>query len=193
MSYVLKRDNYYIKVINNKPTLTSNLGQATQYKKYDTAKNFLHSCITPKQQVGITIVSAPRADIPFYKTEPIKVSNITKSDTMGDLLSIKDDISTRYDEKKTELLKITERCDAIISDIRHFARNENTRLNACQAAKAFYKLQNIERQRETAKKELNRIITIEKFINDTITKADDFDYKDYKPIEVEDMTEFLGL
>ena len=81
--------------------------------------------------------------------------------------------------------------DDVILDIRHYIRDENTRLNACQAANVLYRLQRIERKRAEVKCELQRINQVFDVIDTAISKADDFSYVSYKPRVIENMDEFM--
>ena len=203
MSYVLKRDNCYIRVKNSKPTMTGELKRATKYNTIAQAEGFINNNIKPEERNTYQVVKTTTEKLPPISSiisKPKAVTKtvqptvaITKTDVMDDLQAVKRQIMSRYETKKSELVTTIERCDAIILDIRHFSRDNKTRLNACQAAKAFYKQQEIERKREQAKMELNRIYAVEKFVDNAISVADDFYYDDYRPREVEDMTEFLGL
>ena len=81
--------------------------------------------------------------------------------------------------------------DDVILDIRHYIRDENTRLNACQAANVLYRLQRIERKRTEVKCELQRIQKVFDVINTAISQANDFSYVPYKPRVIENMEEFM--
>lgn len=180
--YILKKNNYYVKVCNNKPTLISNVTQATKYLTSAQAENFIKNNIKGSDKVNY-IVSK-------LETQ----SNETKDNSvLDDLKSMTKQFATKYSSKKAELSSIIQKCDKIILDIRHFARDNSTRLNACQAAKTFYKQQQIERERLEAKTELSRILEVERQINKAISVADKFEFGDYKPREIKDMSRYIGL
>ena len=82
-------------------------------------------------------------------------------------------------------------CDGVILDLRHYIRDNNTRLNACQAAKILFKLQKIERNRADIKREIQRIDLINNSVENAIAEADKFKYEEYKPRCIKDMDEFL--
>lgn len=202
MSYILKSGNQYIKVKHSKPTIVAELKNATKYGSYDQADNFIRNHIRPDERNRYEIVKyAPEKPPslsslitkpkPVVKSQPTEI--VVKTDIVSDLKDVQLQVTTKFHQRKTALHKEIERCDNIILDIRHFARDGTTRLNACQAAKAFYKQQEIERQRLQAKMELNRINAVEEFINNAIETADTFDYSDYKPREIKDIITFLGI
>ncbi len=78
-------------------------------------------------------------------------------------------------------------------DIRHLAREEETRLNACQAAKVFYKLQQIERARLKAKEEISRLTEFANALEKAMNGADEYAYPPYKLRCVENMYEYIGI
>ena len=81
--------------------------------------------------------------------------------------------------------------DGMILDIRHYLRNEKTKLNACQACKVSLKLQQIERDRAVCRKELQRLAILRSTVTKSIVKSIDFDYDEYKNREIENVAEFL--
>lgn len=203
MAFILKRDNQYIRIKKSRPVSVAELKRATKYNTVIEAEKFIENNIRPEER-GLykvvkysaekspslaSIISKPK---PVVKTQPPTEITI-KADIVSDLKDVKSQVATRLNHRKFELIREMERCDNIILDIRHFARDGSTRLNACQAAKAFYKQQEIDRQRMRAKMELKRINAVEDMIDTAISTAETFDYVPYKPREVEDMTEFLGL
>ena len=203
MAYVVKRDNQYIKVKNNRPITVTELSKATKYNTEAQAEGFINNHIRPDDRDLYTVTKYSAEKLPPISsliskpkavTKSVQpVTTVTKTDIVCDLQDIKFQIVNRFSHHKSELQKEIERCDNIILDIRHFSRDSNTRLNACQAAKTFYKQQEVERQRAIAKKELTRIYEVEEFINNAINKAKSFDFDDYKPREIINMVEFLEL
>ena len=203
MAFILKRDNQYIRIKKSRPVSVSDLKRATKYNTEFEAEKFIENNIRPEERSYYQVVKYSAEKLPslasvISKPKPVAKTQppteITlKTDIVSDLKDVKLQVALRLNCRKAELLREMERCDNIILDIRHFARDGNTRLNACQAAKAFYRQQEIDRQRMRAKMELKRINAVEDMIDTAISTAETFDYVPYKPREVKDMVEFLGL
>lgn len=83
------------------------------------------------------------------------------------------------------------RYDKQIQDIRHFIRDENTKLNACQGYQVFIKIQELERKRVGVKKELQRYAYLRARVNKAVRYFEDFEYEEYKNREIEDVRAFL--
>lgn len=81
--------------------------------------------------------------------------------------------------------------DGMILDIRHYLRNEKTKLNACQACKVSLKLQQIERDRAVCRKELQRVAILRGNIRKACNKAENFEYEEYKYRQIEDVGVFI--
>ena len=83
------------------------------------------------------------------------------------------------------------RYDKQIQDIRHFIRDESTKLNAYQGYQVFAKMQELERKRVSVKKELQRYAYLRARINKAVRYFEDFEYEEYKNREIEDVRAFL--
>ena len=91
-------------------------------------------------------------------------------------------------EKYTQQLQ---KYDGMILDIRHWLRDQNTKLNACQGYQAMKKLQDIERKRVECKKELQRVAILRGNIRKACNKAENFEYEEYKYRQIEDVGVFI--
>ena len=78
-----------------------------------------------------------------------------------------------------------------IVDILHFLGDEKCRLNGVQLCKVAKRLQELERGHTAAKKELNRIKTVIDAVYDISNKANEFDYKPYKPRVIQSLDEII--
>ena len=81
--------------------------------------------------------------------------------------------------------------DGMILDIRHWLRNENTKLNVCQGYQVVKKIQDIERARETCKKELQRVTALRNAVRKACQESVSFDYEDYKNRQIDDVRAFI--
>lgn len=189
MSYVLKKQKFYIEVdANNNPKMTSSLRSATKYKTLVQAENFLNNNIKSEERSRYQVVELTRE-----QTSTKRASAEQNIDVISELKAAESKVLDSLIKEKTRLQQTIEYYDNVVCDILHFMREESTRLNACQAAKTFYKQQEVTRQRALAKKELNRILAVERFMSNAIEVAENFDYDEYKPREVLDMSIFIGL
>lgn len=182
-SYVIRRDNKYIRVNENASlSMCFSLAEATKFR-YEAANNVLNHQINPEVRHYYRVVHAKECDsheADYEGEEPF----LSKFNLSAGVM-----LKARINELASELSNY----DKIILDIRHFAREESTKLNACQAAKVFYKLQQVERSRLKVKEEMSRLIEFEKAFEKAMASADEFAYPQYKPRCVDNMYEYIGI
>lgn len=82
--------------------------------------------------------------------------------------------------------------DKMLSDVRHYIRDENTNLNACMGYKAFKTMQDLERKRANAKRELRRMTILRQNVEKAIEEAKDFKYEPYQNRVIEDVVGFIA-
>lgn len=82
--------------------------------------------------------------------------------------------------------------DKMLSDVRHYIRDENTNLNACMGYKAFRAMQDLERKRADVKRELRRITILRQSVEKAVEEAKDFKYEPYQNRVIEDVAEFIA-
>lgn len=186
--YIIKKGKYYVKVINNKPTLVTALDKATTFKAGEAEKYIMNQ--VKKSDRGQYNVEAVSSTAKQTKTAVPPEPEFKKTSVISELKKIKNSMGSLSDRQQMYVDKL-QYYDDIILDIRHYIRDESTRLNACQAANVLYRLQRIERKRAEVKCELNRINQVFDSINGAINAADEFKYVPYKPRVIENMDEFL--
>ena len=79
----------------------------------------------------------------------------------------------------------------MILDIRHWLRDENTKLNVCQGYQVVKRLQDIERERAACKKELQRVTMLRDAVKKACRESVSFEYNEYKNREIEDVRAFI--
>ena len=191
--YVIQKvgqDNLYVKVERGIPVIVTDINKATQFSKNE-AEKYINNQIR-KSQRELYYVSECKSKTTISKQNNFE-NNAIKNQVVSELKSIKSDIVRKFSKQKDKCIEKLQYYDGVILDIRHYIRDENTRLNACQAAKVLYKLQQIERSRVDVKREIARINLIQDTIDSTINNADNFEYVPYKPRVIENMDEFLKL
>lgn len=187
--YVIKKNKYYVKVVNSIPTLVSTLDIATIFKSGEAEKYISNQIKKSERHLyNIETIDIPEKQ---HKISSPPKPEFTKSSIVSELNKIKDSITNKLFDKQNMYLDKIQYYDDVILDIRHYIRDENTRLNACQAANVLYRLQRIERKRAEVKCELQRIYQVLNSINNAIQVANEFNYVPYKPRVIDDMDEFM--
>ena len=82
--------------------------------------------------------------------------------------------------------------DKMLSDVHHYIRNENTKLNACMGYKAFKAIQDLERKRAEAKRELRRFTLLKQGVEKAVEDANAFVYEPYQNRVIEDVAEYIA-
>ena len=148
--YVIQKadkPNHYIRVVNNVPSVVTDVRKATVFQRNE-AEKYINNQVKKSQRSLYTVQKiSPLSPVDTYK----------KTDTISELNEIKVAVQNKFSDRKRKLTEKIQYCDGVILDIRHYIRDNNTRLDACRAAKTLYKLQKIERDRADIKRELQRI------------------------------------
>lgn len=186
--YVIKKDKYYVRVENNKPTLVSTVDKATTFKAGEADKYIKNQV---KKNLRSQYIIETVEIKSKHKINDIPKPEFVKTDVLSSLKEVRKSIINQLSDKQHEYLDKLQYYDDVILDIRHYIRDESTRLNACQAANVLYRLQRIERKRAEVKCELNRIYQVFDSINNAIQVANEFNYVPYKPRVIDDMDEFM--
>ena len=191
--YVIQKvgqDNLYVKVERGIPVIVTDINKATQFSKNEAEKYISNQIRKSQRELYYVSESKSKTTISIQNNSD---NNAIKNQVVTELKSIKSDIVGKFSKQKDKCIEKLQYYDGVILDIRHYIRDENTRLNACQAAKVLYKLQQIERSRADIKREIARINLIQDTIDSSINNADNFEYAPYKPRVIENMDEFLKL
>lgn len=186
--YIIKKGDYFVKVVNSVPTLVTSLDKATTFNSGE-AEKYIKNQVKKSDRVlyDIELVDSPVKQSKNQKLVP----EFTKDSVVSALTKIKESAIDKLSDKKHTYIDKLQYYDDVILDIRHYIRDENTRLNACQAANVLYRLQRIERKRAEVKCELKRIGQVIDTFTDAINVAKTFEYAPYKPRVIKDMDEFL--
>lgn len=191
--YLIKdRLSRYLKIsIDNKITYTPNECLATPFPSEREATDFIRKAFKKKTRKNYRVV---RCDNDFVSDLKIHQSSNEKGtdDKYAKGIQAFDEIVNTYltpdIEKYTQQLQ---KYDGMILDIRHWLRDQNTKLNACQGYQAMKKLQDIERERAACKKELQRVAILRGNIRKACNKAENFEYEEYKYRQIEDVGVFI--
>lgn len=186
--YIIKKGDYYVRVVNSVPTVVTTLDKATTFKAGE-AERYIKNQVKKSDRTlyNIEAVSIP---VKQPKISDPPEPEFKKTSVISELKKIKDSMGKLSDRQHMYMDKL-QYYDDVILDIRHYIRDENTRLNACQAANVLYRLQRIERKRAEVKCELKRIYQVFDSIDNAISVANEFHYTPYKPRVIDDMDEFM--
>ena len=188
---VIQKDGCYVKVHKGTPMLTTTLGKATKFADDFEAEKYITNQIKKSQRELYNVIHINSKESSKISVSNTQISNNNKSTTISLLEDIKSKVEQKLGSQKNNYCQQLKYYDDAILDIRHYIRDENTKLNACQAAKLLYKLQQTERKRAEVKCELQRIGQVLDSISHAIDSANDFEYAPYKPRVIDDMGEFL--
>ena len=100
-------------------------------------------------------------------------------------------IQTHLDPEIEKYIQKLQEYDGMILDIRHWLRDENTKLNVCQGYQVVKRLQDIERERAACKKEMQRVTMLRDAVKKACRESVSFEYNEYKNRQIEDVRAFI--
>lgn len=193
MYHIQDKNNQYLKItLDNKITFTTNESLADVFPSEREATDFIRKTFKKKTRRNYRAVNC---DVGFV-SDLSKAYQLVEKEKSADRYakSIEDFervIGTYLDPEIEKYTQELQKFDGMILDIRHWLRDQNTKLNACQGYQAMKKLQDIERKRVECKKELQRVAILRGNIRKACNKAENFEYEEYKYRQIEDVRAFL--
>ena len=145
-------------------------------RNYKVRQYFESQAITAQKEKNENEKSLPNATLVCVDYEAAVAESITKS------------LDPMIDYYRNQLSIH----DKMLSDVRHYIRDENTRLNACMGYKAFRTMQDLERKRADIKRELRRITLLKQNIDKAIEEAKEFKYESYQNRIIEDVAQYIA-
>ena len=195
--YLIKdRKGRFLKIThNNNISYTTNESLAEHFPSEREAADFLRKMFSKKQRKIYKVVQ----DINKPLSDFITKHQLIQSDILNQnydkysntIIGFGNFVDTYLTPEIEKYSKELSRYDKQIQDIRHFIRDENTKLNACQGYQVFIKIQELERKRVGVKKELQRYAYLRARVNKAVRYFEDFEYEEYKNREIEDVRAFL--
>ena len=192
----------YLKTTVNKITFTTNKIIADTFSSQREATDYIRKRFPKKRRrfykpIFISEVSDPVAktkkDTSFVD-ESIKLDNSIKekieyiNTTQNHItLLIQSHINPIIEKYRAQLIKY----DDIILDLRHYIRDEKTKVNACRGYQIFKALQNVERKRAECKKEYQRISILKSKLEKVFTDTQEFEYEPYKYRIIQDIDKYI--
>ncbi len=189
---VIMKDRYYVRIENGIPTLTTDIDKATVYSAC-SADNYINTNI--RKDVRDQYHAVPLASVSVgtkqhnsnYTSSSITMPPQSYRDISFDISRITSQLQSEYSHVQGMLAEKLSYCDRVILDIRHYIRDENTKLNACQGYKVFKMLQEIERERLAVKTEMAKINEALTNMQQTDSKVKNFAFPPYNPRAVQDI------
>ena len=192
MYQIKDTNNRFIKkTIDNKITYTYSESLADVFPSEREANDFIRKMFSKKARKKYRAVKSENDTA--AELIPLKPSSAEESTVKlkSSINSFDETIHAHLDPEIEKYSQELQKYDGMILDIRHWLRNENTKLNVCQGYQVVKKIQDIERARETCKKELQRVTALRNAVRKACQESVSFDYEDYKNREIDDVREFI--
>ena len=185
-------NNRFIKkTVDNKITFTYSESLADIFPSEREANDFIRKMFSKKARKKYRAVKSENDTA--AELIPLKPSSAEEStaNLKSSIDSFDETIHTQLDPEIEKYSQELQKYDGMILDIRHWLRNENTKLNVCQGYQVVKKIQDIERARETCKKELQRVTALRNAVRKACQESVSFDYEDYKNRQIDDVRAFI--
>jgi len=191
--YLIKdRIGRFLKVnIDNKIKFVNNETLAEVFPSEREADDFIRKTYKKKTRKNYRVVKCDNDFVPELKTYQSSNDKKVNDKFVKSIQAFDEIVNTYLNPEIEKYSKELSRYDKQIQDIRHFIRDENTKLNACQGYQVFIKIQELERKRVGVKKELQRYAYLRARVNKAVRYFEDFEYEEYKNREIEDVRAFL--
>ena len=192
MYQIKDTNNRFIKkTIDNKVTYTYSESLADVFPSEREANDFIRKMFSKKARKKYRAVKSENDTA--AELIPLKPSSAEEStaNLKSSIDSFDETIHTQLDPEIEKYSQELQKYDGMILDIRHWLRNENTKLNVCQGYQVVKKIQDIERARETCKKELQRVTALRNAVRKACQESVSFDYEDYKNRQIDDVRAFI--
>ena len=193
MYHIQDKNNRYLKItLDNKITFTTNESLADVFPSEREATDFIRKTFKKKTRRNYRAVNC---DVGFV-SDLSKAYQLVEKEKSADryaksIEGFERVIGTYLNPEIEKYTQELQRYDGIILDIRHWLRDENTKLNACQGYQVMKKLQDIERKRAECKKQLQKVEILCGCVRKACERSVNFKYEEYKNREIEDVRAFL--
>ena len=192
MYLIQDTNNRYIKkTTNNQITYTYSESIADVFPSEREANDFIRKMFSKKARKKYRAVKSENdseLELVPLKPDVAKESTVNLKSSID---SFNETIHTHLDPEIESYSKKLQEYDGMILDIRHWLRDENTKLNVCQGYQVVKKLQDIERARAACKKELQRVSALRNNVRKACQESVSFEYEDYKNRQIDDVRTFI--
>ena len=192
MYLIQDTNNRFIKkTTNNQITYTYSESLADVFPSECEANEFIRKMFSKKARKKYRAVKSENdseLELVPLKPDVAKESTVNLKSSID---SFNETIHTHLDPEIESYSKKLQEYDGMILDIRHWLRDENTKLNVCQGYQVVKKLQDIERARAACKKELQRVSALRNNVRKACQESVSFEYEDYKNRQIDDVRTFI--
>ena len=192
MYQIKDTNNRFIKkTTNNQITYTYSESLADVFPSEREANDYIRKMFSKKARKKYRAVKSENdseLELVPLKPDVAKESTVNLKSSID---SFNETIHTHLDPEIESYSKKLQEYDGMILDIRHWLRDENTKLNVCQGYQVVKKLQDIERAREACKKELQRVTALRNTVRKACQESVSFEYEDYKNRQIDDVRAFI--
>lgn len=187
MYVIREKSGKYLKSTSNKVTLTTNEVLADNFSTFQEAFDFINNRIAKRRRNLFTPVE--------IRVDSKKVSKLIPEYPLGDsniYNKIDESIKILIKEEIERLEKKVGYYDDAILDIRHYIRNDNTKVNACYGYKIFQLLQLVERKRISCKEEIIKLNKFQHKFDNLLGSVSTFSLEPYKPRVLNDIENYIS-
>ena len=192
MYLIQDTNNRFIKkTTNNQITYTYSESLADVFPSEREANDCIRKMFSKKARKKYRAVKSENdfeLELVPLKPDVAKESTVNLKSSID---SFNETIHTHLDPEIESYSKKLQEYDGMILDIRHWLRDENTKLNVCQGYQVVKKLQDIERARAACKKELQRVSALRNNVRKACQESVSFEYEDYKNRQIDDVRTFI--
>ena len=186
-----KSSRYLKRTTDGKITFTNSESLADAFPSEREANDYIRKAFTKKNRKFYKAVWRDTDSL----SEPIINQPSNTGDNTGgyrqSIESIGESISTYLSPEIEKFYQKLQVYDGMILDIRHWLRDENTKLNVCQGYQVAKRLQDIERDRADCKKELQRVTLLRGAVQKACQDSESFEYDEYKNRQIKDVRAFI--
>lgn len=192
MYLIRDKSNRYLKrTADGKITFTNSESLADVFPSEREANDYIRKAFTKKSR---KFYKAVWRDTDSLSEPIINQPSNTVENSAGYKQSIESfdkSISTYLNPEIEKYYQKLQVYDGMILDIRHWLRDDSTKLNVCQGYQVAKRLQDIERDRAACKKELQRVTLLRGAVQKACHDSESFEYDEYKNRQIEDVRAFI--
>ena len=198
MYCITNSNGQYLKIsLEGKAKFTNNESLAEQFNSEREATDFIRKTFSKKKRKNYKVRKS-NSEMKFTSQGFVSVDSDSNTKDKNSKICFEECIKSVNNAVNTYLNPDIEyyviemqKYDRIILDIRHWLRDENTKLNAYQGWKTMNVMQELERKRAACKKELQRVVILKGSLRNACKKSENFEYEEYKNREIENVAEFI--
>lgn len=182
-----KTGKYLKLTLDNKIIFTANENLAEIFSSEQEAIDFIRKAFIKRKRKSYKVIYCEGVSNLTETAKEEKIDDRYEDSIEGFYNVINTYLNPDIEQRTQQLRKY----DDMILDIRHYLRDKDTKLNACQGYKTMVVLQKLERERASCKKELKRATMLKSSVLKAVTESETFDYEKYKNRCIENVAEYI--